>query len=592
MDPQQPEDPSDRTITIRLNRETIWLIVAVGALVIVILLAIIVQLGANQTVASPTAPAGAATARPSVRPRATAQASAATAAPDQTRPSPAPNGSGAGQSGYPPPQAPPTSGASGDLARAPSSPALPREGEPGGQGGLQATDAVPTFQPSRPTAQAGLAYPGPGRGALQQTQLPTFPTTAVTPGATPTSDPLFANDTPTPRPTDRPAPTPAPPTAAPPTVARPTSAPPAAAPRPSATPNRAAADAGPGAGGGGGGGGGGKEPPPAQPAAPPISVLRGNIRWTIAQSPVVVNRTLQLVAGSSLIIDPGVEVRVGPGVALYIEGALYALGQPGNPVRIVARERGRWDGLYGRPGSAIILEHTEVRGGGNGGTLLISEAGSLTMRGVRINDNGGHIRVADSKLEMRDSEIAGNDMPYGGALDAIYNSGGFVTLINNRIGGNRMSAGAAPVQLVNAGALDILNIDLQRNLLIGQSGPNVVLTANGAFLGRITCNTLINGTNGLSILSSLPQVPGMNITVRDNAIEDHVPPIIPIYLKYGIGRGATSAISQDMTNNWWEVESGPYEPDQNADGRGESVGVNIAFRPWLGSRPACAPPRP
>jgi hypothetical protein len=47
-----------------------------------------------------------------------------------------------------------------------------------------------------------------------------------------------------------------------------------------------------------------------------------------------------------------------------------------------------------------------------------------------------------------------------------------------------------------------------------------------------------------------------------------------------------------MTNNWWEVESGPYEPDQNADGRGESVGVNIAFRPWLGSRPACAPPRP
>jgi hypothetical protein len=588
VDPQQPEDPSDRTITIRLNRETIWLIVAVGALVIVILLAIIVQLGANQTVASPTAPAAsAATARPTAPPRATAQARAS-AAPDQAKPSAAPSRA------YPAPQAAPTSAVSDSLALAPSSPALPREGEPGGQGGLQATDAVPTFQPSRPTAQTGLAYPGPGRGALQQTQLPTFPTTAVTPGTTPTSDPLFANDTPTARPTARPAPTAAPPTAAPPTAAppvaaAPTVARPTAAPRPSATPNRAAADAGPGPGGGGAGG---KEPPPAQPAAPPISVLRGNIRWTIAQSPVVVNRTLQLVPGSSLIIDPGVEVRVGPGVGLYIEGALYALGQPGNPVRIVARERGRWDGLYGRPGSAIILENTEIRGGGNGGTLLISEAGTLTMRGVRINDNGGHIRVADSKLEMRDSEIAGNDMPYGAALDAIYNTGGFTTLINNRIGGNRLSAGAPPVQLVNAGALDILNIDIQRNLLIGQTGPDLVLTANGAFLGRITCNTLINGTNGLSILSSLPQVPGMNITVRDNAIEDHVPPIIPIYLKYGIGRGATSAISQDMTNNWWEVESGPYEPDQNADGRGESVGVNIAFRPWLGSRPACAPPRP
>ncbi len=586
MDPQQPEDPSDRTITIRLNRETLLLLLAVGALVIVIVLALVVQLGASQTATVPTfGTAGAGTAsaaRTLVAVRATSTppqptqavpSAESTDTPDSALPStlyPAPQG---GQPGTQPDAAPTASG-------------LPRESEPDS---ALPTEAVPTFQPSRPTAQGTQSEPTAPQTA-QQTQLPIFPTLAVTPGGTPTPDPLFAPDTPTPRqPTQAPAP---PATAAP----APTNAPaPTSAPQPTATTppqakiNEAAggpvkSDAG-----------GGQPVPPSgggQQGAPAVTVLRGNVRWTIAQSPVVVGRTLQIAPGASLIIDPGVEVRLTPGTAIYVDGAIYTLGQPGNPVRLVARERGRWDGLYGNPGSTIILENTEVRGGGNGGTVILSTAGNVVLRGARINDNGGHIRLIDSRLEMRDSEVAGNDMPYGAAIDAIYNSGGFVTMANNRIGGNRMSGGAPPVQLINAGALDTLNVDIQRNLLIGQSGPNLVLAANGPFLGSLTCNTLINGSNGLSILSSLPQVPGMNLTVRDNALEDHTPPIIPIYEKYGIGRGATSAIAQDMSNNWWEVDSGPYEPDENADGRGDAVGVNIDFRPWLTTRPACAPPRP
>ena len=77
------------------------------------------------------------------------------------------------------------------------------------------------------------------------------------------------------------------------------------------------------------------------------------------------------------------------------------------------------------------------------------------------------------------------------------------------------------------------------------------------------------------------------------AIEDHSPPIVPIYTKpyHGIGRGATSEIEIDMSNNWWDDPTGPYEPDRHADGRGDAVGDTITFAPWLTGRPACAPTR-
>ena len=109
----------------------------------------------------------------------------------------------------------------------------------------------------------------------------------------------------------------------------------------------------------------------------------------------------------------------------------------------------------------------------------------------------------------------------------------------------------------------------------------------------MTCNALLNGTNGLSIRSNTTQVPRLNLNVRDNAIEDHSPPIVPIYTKpyHGIGRGATSEIEIDMSNNWWDSPLGPYEPDRHADGRGDAVGDTITFAPWLAARPACAPSR-
>jgi hypothetical protein len=325
------------------------------------------------------------------------------------------------------------------------------------------------------------------------------------------------------------------------------------------------------------------------PTAVPIDVLRGTIRWTAAQSPIVIKRDTRLAPGALLLIEAGVEVRLAPGISFFVDGTMYGLGRPDRRVRFVGSERQRWEGLRGRPGSNIALEYTDIRGGGAGGTMLSSTGGNLVLHHAQINDNGGHIQVDDSRLEMRDSEIAGNDMPYGAALDATYNNGGIVILTNNRIGGNRMAPGEPPVKISASSPFETVNLDVQSNLLIGQDGPDLTLFANGPVQGGLTCNALLNGADGLSIRSEAPQVPGFALNVRDNAIEDHTPPIIPIYLTYGIGRGATSELALDMRNNWWGSPIGPYEPDRHADGRGEAVGDNIEFAPWATERPACAP---
>jgi hypothetical protein len=350
-----------------------------------------------------------------------------------------------------------------------------------------------------------------------------------------------------------------------------------------------------------------RRPVARAPTAIPVDVLRGSLRWTPANGPIILRRDQQLVPGATLIIEPGTEVRMAPGVSFFVEGTLYGLGQPGQPVRFVGSESQRWEGIFGRAGSNIALEHTEIRGGGAGGTVLTSEGGNLVLHGDHIYDNGGHIAVSNSRLEMRDNEISGNDMPYGAAAEATYENGGFVIMSGNRIGGNRMAPGAPPVQINNQSSTDAVVLDLQRNLLVGQDGPDLVLFQDGPFLGGLdvrlpdagpfvggmTCNALLSGANGLSIRSNTTQVPRLNLNVRDNAIEDHSPPIVPIYTQpyNGIGRGATSEIEIDMTNNWWDSPAGPYEPDRHADGRGDAVGDTIAFSPWLESRPECAPNR-
>jgi hypothetical protein len=537
-----PGGQSNRTITIHLTRDTLLLIAALAFLAVAILLAVIFPSASSSTsnLAS-TAVAQSGTSLPNAR--ATTVAVAAASTPNTSGPLTADSNAAIGPTSYPAPNAESAQQVLSPTPSAAGAPVFDPNRTADTTGGLLAQEAT-AYPPPETTAVATSTaiVPTVSAGATATRTPALFPAAATnvpSPEVSPTEQPTVAQIQPTRPPA--PPPTPRPPTAIP------------------------------------------------SPTPIPVDLLRGNIRWTAARSPIRLSRDQQLAPGATLVIEPGVEVRLAPGVSFFVEGTLYALGTADRPVRFVANEHQRWEGLFGRPGSNIALEYTEIHGGGAGGTLLTSEGGNLVLHHAQINDNGGHVQVTDSRLEVRDSEIAGNDMPYGAAIDASYIGGGIVIMTNNRIGGNRQQAGSPPVSLNNQSAFETLNLDLQGNLLVGKDAPDLVLSANGPLQGGLTCNALIGGTNGLSIRGETPQVPGFALNVRDNATEKHTPPIIPIYLTYGIGRGATSEIALDMRNNWWGSPAGPYEPDRHADGRGEAVGDNIEFAPWLTARPACAP---
>jgi hypothetical protein len=550
-------DPDAPATTRTVNTDTLLLVAALVFLSIAILLAVLFPPVQRQGASATPEPSAAAQQTASAATQATAPAvgSGPTALPEE--PYPAPGDAAAPPTAFPTSDAPlptpaeGTSGApAGGLANQPT--AYPA---PGGQAGAEATVLVPTAVTGQGTTPDAAAPTQPPFGAPQP------PVPEVTAGTT--AEATAAPDVAT---------------VAPQVV---TAAPQVATsvPQTAPTASRQAASSDP--------------PPtrrPTQPPAPPVDVVRGTTYWTAARSPIVVGRNVQIPPGAALIVEPGTEVRLGPGVAIFVEGQLLALGQPGNPVRFVGADRPRWEGIFGRAGSNIVLENTEVSGGGAGGTTIGVDGGTLALRGARIRDNGGHVRTSAGTVELRDSEIAGNDMPYGAALDITFTAGGTVTLISNRIGGNRMATGAPPVQITSQSTFDTINLDIQRNLLVGQDGPDLALVTNGQMQGNIVCNALIGGANGLSVRGGLAQVPGLPaLRVRENAIEKHTPPILPVYLEFGIGRGATSSVALDMRENWWESEIGPYEPDRYADGRGDAVGANIEFQPWLRARPACAP---
>ena len=338
------------------------------------------------------------------------------------------------------------------------------------------------------------------------------------------------------------------------------------------------------------------EPTPTEgpPPPPPAEVLRGNVRWTTGQSPITLHRDVQIIPGAELTIEPGVEVRLDPGVAIYVDGGrLLAMGLPEQPVRLVGATGARWGGLFGRPGSFVVLEQTVLQGGGASGTVLAVDEGTLIVRGSRFNDNGGAIVLTNTKVELRDSELAGNDMPFGPAFEASYSRGNTITMSGNRFGGNRLGDGTPQVRLSNSSTFETLSLTVEGNLIRG-GGPNLQLSTNGPLTGSILCNNLVGDGMGLGLRSQTLQtrangMPLMALRIENNRIDEHLPPLIPVYLRYGLGRGATSEILLDMRNNWWGEATGPYEPDTNPLGRGDSVGHNIIFASWLTVPPACAP---
>lgn len=310
--------------------------------------------------------------------------------------------------------------------------------------------------------------------------------------------------------------------------------------------------------------------PPPTPTARPLEVLSGNLRWTIADSPKTLDKDHALAAGSSLTIDPGVEVRVAPGMQFTIGGTLRAQGS-----RFVATD-GRWEGIAGTQGSTIILDQVQIRQAGQSGTALSSTGGTLIVHNSSLSDNGGGIVSIGSALDLRNTQISGNAIG-GAAINVRLPARGAVSIINNIVGGNGTPAGSAQV-LISA-EQPSAPFAVEGNLFVGGAGAGMIINTAEPLSGTIRCNSFDGGTVGLQLAARRADTAGFNLVIDNNAFERQTT------------YGATGTLAFNVSNNWWSDPSGPRDAGRNPEGRGVAIGVNLQFQPWLAGRAACAPTR-
>lgn len=324
------------------------------------------------------------------------------------------------------------------------------------------------------------------------------------------------------------------------------------------------------------------------------TAIRGTVFWETSRD---LTESVVITPGAALRIAAGVEVRLAPGVAMFVEagGSLITTEATDQRVRLVNLPgQGRWEGIFGNPGSLVGLTNTDLVGGGAGGTLVAVESGSgLLISGVRILDSGGQIRALNTPVTVRGTEIAGGVMPYGAAIDVKFTAAGpisesrHVTVEFNRLAANRLATGAPIIRVANDDPQTPTTISIVGNYVEGWQGPGLTLVVEGEISGTLICNTLVGGSQGIRVESfRAPPNARPAINLRKNVIDrfpgQSAPP--------SIGRlGISSDLPLDASENWWGDPSGPFAPSRNPTGRGDHVGLNVQFQPWLTTRPDCVP---
>ena len=194
-------------------------------------------------------------------------------------------------------------------------------------------------------------------------------------------------------------------------------------------------------------------------AQTPVSgAITADTHWTLAGSPYQVTDSVTVEQGATLTVDAGVRVEFNQHKALYINGALNAVGTSAQPIRFTGATEGTsgfWCGIYVPSGGSADLEHCTIAYAGystwvdsayryvglyksgsgaltltnttldhssGAGLQLEGATGAFTSDGNTFSNNAQGIRVAiDTSFQHDDtSTFAGNDYD-------VYLNGGTMT---------------------------------------------------------------------------------------------------------------------------------------------------------------------
>jgi hypothetical protein len=198
----------------------------------------------------------------------------------------------------------------------------------------------------------------------------------------------------------------------------------------------------------------------------PADVLSGQHHWGGATRSKVINRDLIVPTDATLTIDPGFELRFGPGVRLTVLGTLFAQGTQAAPIRMIGTSSG-WEGIMGMSGSTIVLDHVHLRQAGSAGSALSSMDGSLLVRNSSVQQSVGGIVTRGSSVEVRNSTFTANTIA-GPVVNIQSTRFATTTLIGNVIGGNETPNGAP--QLLIESSTPASQVTVEGNQVVASSG--------------------------------------------------------------------------------------------------------------------------
>jgi len=264
-----------------------------------------------------------------------------------------------------------------------------------------------------------------------------------------------------------------------------------------------------------------------RPVNYPLPVAGQTVHWTPAMSPVVIGYETTIIAGGTVVVDPGVEVRVAPTVKLHVNGLLDAREGTRFTVPINSQMNIAGEAIFsGTAASRISLDGGPAWFGGDFG-YQVKHTGRATLNHVNLNGlmktatyiyltGGGRIIASDVRvtqpecgfyidrgtLALRDSSIDAGVV----RLMESYLLVDRLTLNNAQLISERYSAGQTILldRVTATGMLD------DAPLLLG--GWDHFLGANNSISGNLYPVHLIGG--GIAPGSTVPLTGNTNNMVH------------------------------------------------------------------------------
>jgi parallel beta-helix repeat protein len=201
-------------------------------------------------------------------------------------------------------------------------------------------------------------------------------------------------------------------------------------------------------------------------------VIEKTTVWNPGNSPYDVHQNIFILPEATLVIEPGVEVRLGPGASIFCQGRLVAKGQPEHPIRFLGLEKDPWGkidcfgGTRGENGRVPtnVFEHCIVEGGHG----IVARASAVTIESCIFQNNVS----TPIRLEFSDGKILHNEIHHNSTElePASGNGGGImvytdkeVSVTQNDVHDNVSSGGRDGGGGIYAYAYDCGNVSILQN---------------------------------------------------------------------------------------------------------------------------------